>query len=81
MSPLHPLGGPIDPAVVRWRPSADEQAALEAVLSAAGGPAEPAETPPRPKYPVLAIVAGLLLLGVAGAGLAAFGLRRRSRGP
>ena len=71
----------IDPAVVRWRPSADEQAALEAVLSAAGGPAEPAETPPRPKYPVLAIVAGLLLLGVAGAGLAAFGLRRRSRGP
>jgi hypothetical protein len=70
----------IDPAVVRWRASPDEQAALDAVLSAAGGPAEPAETPPRPKYAVLAIVAGLLLLGVAGAGLVAFGLRRRSRG-
>lgn len=70
----------VDPAVVRWRPSADEQAALDAVLSAAGGPAEPAEAPPPPNYAVLAIAAGLLLLGAAGAGLVVFGLRRRPRG-
>jgi hypothetical protein len=70
----------VDPNVIRWLPDADEQSALDAVLTAAGGPAEPEESPPVPRLPALvlaAIVAGLVLVVLAGAGLLVFGLRRR----
>jgi hypothetical protein len=70
----------IDSSVVRWLPTGPEQSALDAVLAAAGGPAEPAEAPPQTiqRLVPVAILAGLVLVGLAGAGLLAFGLSRRA---
>ncbi|HET7011796.1 MAG TPA: hypothetical protein VFI11_13550 [Anaerolineales bacterium] len=70
----------VDPNVVRWLPDENEQAALHGILTAAGGPAEPEESPAVGRLPapaLIAIAAGVLLVGAAGVGLVLLGLRRR----
>lgn len=71
----------IDPGFVVDYPSAAELEAVGATLSdhQASGPGIPQAQSPRPALPVaaIAVVAGLILLGLAGVGLLVFGLRRR----
>jgi hypothetical protein len=71
----------VDPNVVRWLPSPEEQSALDAVLAEAGGPGEP--TAPAARFvPPAAVVVGVALaaaLGLAGLALLVLALRRRAR--